>query len=51
MAKQITMSKDAMIIRCSEDHIEHFKNLGYKEQNNTSKKSEKMLKPKEEEKE
>jgi len=29
MAKQVTMKKGEDIIKCSEDHIEHFQNIGY----------------------
>ena len=29
MAKQVTMKKGEDIIKCSEDHIEHFESNGY----------------------
>ena len=29
MAKQVTMKKGNDIIKCSEDHIEHFESNGY----------------------
>jgi uncharacterized membrane protein len=29
MAKNVTMKKGETIIKCSEDHIEHFKNNGF----------------------
>ena len=47
MAKNVTMKKGESIIKCVEDHIEHFEKNGYKvhEEKAVSKKAEK---PKEE---
>ena len=46
MAKQVTMTKGEDMIKCSEDHIEHFQNLGFTLQGEKKgvKKSEKMVK-------
>tara|TARA_Y100001938_G_scaffold32387_1_gene44237 strand:- start:355 stop:513 length:159 start_codon:yes stop_codon:yes gene_type:complete len=46
MAKQVTMKKGEDIIKCSEDHIEHFESNGYtlEGQKKVVKKSEKVVK-------
>ena len=46
MAKQVTMKKGNNIIKCSEDHIEHFQSNGYtlEGEKKVTKKSEKVLK-------
>tara|TARA_R100000654_G_scaffold64124_1_gene91606 strand:+ start:435 stop:593 length:159 start_codon:yes stop_codon:yes gene_type:complete len=46
MAKQVTMKKGNDIIKCSEDHIEHFESNGYtlEGQKKVVKKSEKVVK-------
>ena len=46
MAKQVTMKKGDNIIKCSEDHIEHFQNNGFtlEGEKKVTKKSEKMVK-------
>ena len=51
MAKQIQMTKGDDVIKCSEDHIEHFESLGYKAEKNSLKKAQKVLKEEEAEKE
>tara|TARA_B100000513_G_scaffold189499_1_gene113256 strand:+ start:316 stop:468 length:153 start_codon:yes stop_codon:yes gene_type:complete len=47
MAKNVTMKKGETIVKCSEDHIEHFEKNGFKMVNEKSV-SKKTEKPKEE---
>ena len=47
MAKNVTMKKGESIVKCSEDHIDHFEKNGYKMVNEKSV-SKKTEKPKEE---
>ena len=47
MAKNVTMKKGETIIKCSEDHIEHFEKNGFKMVNKKSV-AKKTEKPKEE---
>tara|TARA_Y100001951_G_C11038179_1_gene128740 strand:- start:336 stop:488 length:153 start_codon:yes stop_codon:yes gene_type:complete len=47
MAKNVTMKKGETIVKCSEDHIDHFEKNGYKMVNEKSV-SKKTEKPKEE---
>lgn len=51
MAKQITMKKGEDIIKCSEDHIEHFESNGYtlEGEKKVTKKTEKVVKQKDKE--
>ena len=46
MAKQITMKKGEDIIKCSEDHIDHFEKMGYTigGEKKGTKKNEKVVK-------
>ena len=52
MAKQVTMKKGEDIIKCSEDHIEHFQSNGFTLQGEKKvvKKSEKVVKQEDKEK-
>ena len=52
MAKQVTMKKDEDIIKCSEDHIEHFEKMGYTigGEKKVTKKNEKVVKQEDKEK-
>ena len=47
MAKNVTMKKGETIIKCSEDHIEHFQNNGFTlfDEKAVVKKTEKAIKP------
>ena len=47
MAKNVTMKKGETIVKCSEDHIDHFEKKGFKMVNETSV-AKKTEKPKEE---
>jgi hypothetical protein len=47
MAKNVTMKKGETIVKCSEDHIDHFEKNGFKIVNEKSV-SKKTEKPKEE---
>jgi hypothetical protein len=51
MAKNVTMKKGETIIKCSEDHIEHFQNNGFAldDQKPVIKKAEKTKETKEKE--
>tara|TARA_R100001460_G_scaffold535_4_gene2610 strand:+ start:2993 stop:3154 length:162 start_codon:yes stop_codon:yes gene_type:complete len=46
MAKNVTMKKGETIIKCTEDHIEHFQKNGFavKDQKSVSKKADKEIK-------
>ena len=47
MAKNVTMKKGETIVKCSEDHVDHFEKNGFKIVNEKSV-SKKTEKPKEE---
>jgi len=49
MAKNVTMKKGETVIKCSEDHIDHFEKNGFKKINEKSvtKKTEKTKEEKE----
>ena len=47
MAKNVTMKKGETIVKCSEDHVDHFEKNGFKMVNEKSV-SKKTEKPKEE---
>jgi|TARA_R100001460_G_C3526220_1_gene173046 hypothetical protein len=51
MAKQVTMKKGEDIIKCSDDHIEHFQSIGFTltGEKKVAKKSEKVVKQDKEE--
>lgn len=46
MAKNVSMKKGETIIKCSEDHIEHFQNNGFVlyDEKSVAKKTEKAIK-------
>lgn len=44
MAKDIELKKGNVTIKVTEDNLEHFKKLGFKEEKNVANKAEKVVK-------